>query len=251
MDDPAALSLTVDGPLAGAACGIHPVAIPAGDGLPLAAARNAGAAAALAAGADVLIFLDVDCVPAPALVDTYARSIATEPGSTLHCGVVRYLGPQIDASTIRSADLRGPAHSARPAPGPGVWIAATDWQLFWSLSFATSARTWRELGGFCEEYRGYGAEDTDLGYRAFSSGVGIRWVGGADAFHQYHPSEQPPVRHLHDIVRNATVFHRRWGFWPMTGWLAKFQELGLAEYDTERDRWSVTSPGAAASRQPL
>jgi GT2 family glycosyltransferase len=247
MDDPEALSSTLDGPLVGSTCSIHPVTIPAGDGLPLAAARNAGAQAALAAGADALIFLDVDCVPSPTLVNTYARSVAAEAGSTLHCGVVRYLGPEVDASVIGSGDLLGAAHPARPVPAPGTSIAAADWQLFWSLSFATSARTWREFGGFCEDYRGYGAEDTDLGYRAFRAGIGMRWVGGADAFHQYHSTERPPIRHLNDIIRNATVFHDRWGFWPMSGWLAEFQDLGLAEYAADGDRWSITSRGSAAS----
>ena len=34
-------------------------------GLPVAAARNAGAEAAIAGGAQTLIFLDVDCLPGP------------------------------------------------------------------------------------------------------------------------------------------------------------------------------------------
>jgi hypothetical protein len=42
-------------------------------GFPPAAARNAGAAAALAAEADVLIFRDVECVPSPPLVDDAKR----------------------------------------------------------------------------------------------------------------------------------------------------------------------------------
>src|SRR5512143_3323755 len=37
-------------------------------GLPLAAARNAGARAATEAGADRLVFLDVDCIPSAGLV---------------------------------------------------------------------------------------------------------------------------------------------------------------------------------------
>lgn len=245
MDDPEAIALTLAGPLANSRCALHTVLLPAADGLPLAEARNAGADAALAAGADTLIFLDVDCVPSGSLVDTYCRSVAAEPDRTLHCGVVQYLGPDVDAAVVDADALIGRAHPARPTPDPGTSIASTDWQLFWSLSFATSAGTWRELGGFCEDYYGYGGEDTDLGYRAFTAGIGIRWVGGADAFHQYHPSEQPPVRHLHDIVRNATIFHQRWGFWPMTGWLDEFQRMGLAQYDAEQDRWSVTPAGSA------
>lgn len=218
--------------------------------LPLAAARNAGARAALDAGADVLIFLDVDCVPAPALVRTYTAAVAGEEGPALHCGVVHYLAEGVDAGVRHPAHLRGRAPASRPRPAAGRSIPSDDWTLFWSLSFAVSAATWQRLGGFSEEYCGYGAEDTDLSYRAFRQGIGIRWLGGADAYHQFHPSPSPPIQHLHDIVRNARVFHRRWGFWPMQGWLTAFADLGLARYDEDRDDWSVVAPrpGRAGAR---
>ncbi|MBW5422053.1 glycosyltransferase family 2 protein, partial [Streptomyces sp. BG9H] len=58
--------------------------------LPLAAARNAGAARALAAGAELLVFLDVDCVPGPTLVQRYAEAAAE---GALLCGTVAYLPP--------------------------------------------------------------------------------------------------------------------------------------------------------------
>lgn len=239
MGDPQVGPRTLDGPLTGTGALVLPVELAAGGPLPLAAARNAGAAAALAAGADVLIFLDVDCVPAPALVAAYTDAVHHESGPALHCGVVQYLADGVDAAGIHPADLAGRAHPARPQPGPGESLESADWPLFWSLSFAVSARTWAQLGGFCEEYVGYGGEDTDLGYRAFRAGITLRWLGGADAFHQYHESPSPPVAHLADIVRNATVFHRRWGFWPMLGWLQAFADLGLAHYDQDRDRWQV------------
>ena len=91
MDDPEALRLTAGGPLSGSGCTTHPGAISADRGLPLAAARNLGATTALAAGADTVIFLDVDCVPSPSLVQVYSTSVAAESAPALHCGVVRYL----------------------------------------------------------------------------------------------------------------------------------------------------------------
>ena len=241
MGDSAALKQTAAGPLAGSACRVHPVSVPVDGALPLAAARNAGAVAALAAGADILIFLDVDCVPAPPLVDAYAKAVTAEAVPALHCGAVRYLGPEVDAGKVESAALVGPPHPARPCLDAGWSTDSADWRLFWSLSFAVSNLTWQQLGGFCEEYRGYGGEDTDFGYQAFLAGVNIRWLGGADAFHQYHPTQDPPIHHVRDIITNATVFHRRWGFWPMTGWLSSFRDLGLAEYDAERDQWRTTA----------
>ena len=48
-------------------------------GLPLAAARNRGAEIALARGADTLVFLDVDCLADPDLVQAYAEVVRDEP----------------------------------------------------------------------------------------------------------------------------------------------------------------------------
>ncbi len=247
MGDQQALTLTHDGPLAGSGCRILTQLMATDGPLPLAAARNAGALAALTAGADTLIFLDVDCIPSAALVGTYTGSVRAADVRALHCGVVRYLDADyptdeltagLPGHRIDPADLPGEPHSARPTPEPGSSIASDDWPLFWSLSFAVSAATWQGLGGFDEAYVGYGAEDTDLGFAAHRRGINLVWVGGADAFHQYHPTTRLPVAHLHDILRNAGIFHRHWGFWPMEGWLNGFREAGLARFDA-RLGWSA------------
>jgi hypothetical protein len=35
------------------------------------------------------------------------------------------------------------------------------------------------------------------------------------------------VEHLYQIVADARIFHRRWGRWPMPGWLDAFERDGL------------------------
>ncbi len=247
MGDPRAIQQTETGPLAGTACDLRTRVIECGNTLPLAAARNVGAAEALAAGADQLIFLDVDCIPSPCLIESYRRSVESHPAPALHCGVVRYLGPDVRAADLDPRVLHGEPHAARPAPQPGEHIESRDWHLFWSLSFAVSAATWLQLQGFHEEYEGYGAEDTDFGYAAHRCGVDLIWVGGADAHHQYHLTQPLPVAHLDDILRNAAIFERRWGFWPMMGWLQGFQEAGLAHYDAAENRW-LHQPDPAVTR---
>jgi hypothetical protein len=47
-------------------------------------------------------------------------------------------------------------HPGRPAPAPGEQQTDGDPRLFWSLSFAVTATTWRRIGGFDEEFVGYG-----------------------------------------------------------------------------------------------
>ena len=203
-------------------------------GLPLARARNLGVATAIGSGATLVILLDVDCVPGADLVRSYERAAAWAPGALL-AGPVTYLdeGQDVPADLSDLAALRSP-HVARPDPPPGEIERGGDPDLFWSLSCAVTPSTWQVIGGFHEGYVGYGAEDTDLGRLARSRGVDLVWVGGADAFHQYHPVSRPPTEHLDDIVRNATLFHERWGEWPMSGWLDEFDRRGLVVRTDDR-----------------
>jgi N-acetylglucosaminyl-diphospho-decaprenol L-rhamnosyltransferase len=205
--------------------------------LPLAQARNAGAERAIECGADLLVFLDVDCIPAPGMVQRYVHCAGEDRTPRLLCGPVAYLPPPPSNGydLDRLGELAHP-HPARPRPAEGQTLRDGDPRLFWSLSFAVRPDVWRSIGGFCEQYRGYGGEDTDFGQLAAAAGVRLDWTGGALAYHQFHPSGDPPVEHVDDILANARVFFRRWGWWPMTGWLTEFQRLGLAHFDPA-DGW--------------
>lgn len=205
--------------------------------LPLAAARNAGARAALRGGADVLVFLDVDCLAGPDLVAAYAE-VALRDRATLWSGPVTYLGPGDAEEALRQPDAFDSPHPARPAPRPGEELHGADPVLFWSLSFAVHREGWRRSGGFCERYAGYGAEDTDFAVQAAARGMDHAWVGSARAHHQHHPTSDPPVQHLDAILRNARTYHERWGSWPMEGWLRDFAALGLATLTD--DGWQAT-----------
>ncbi|MBY6682613.1 glycosyltransferase family 2 protein [Rhodococcus sp. BP-316] len=209
-----------------------------GDALPLARARNEGARLALEAGADLLIFLDVDCIPSREMIDRYVRH--ARDGAVL-CGPVTYL-PEVSDGYPDDLDGWTNPHAARPNPAPGHVEIGTNWDLFWSLSFAVTSATWHTLGGFCEDYTGYGGEDTDVGRVAERSGLDLLWVGGAHAHHQWHPVSSPPIEHLDDIVTNAAIFHGRWGHWPMIGWLNAFRERGEIDWTPE---------GSSIARRPV
>ncbi|MEQ3553417.1 glycosyltransferase family 2 protein [Pseudonocardia nematodicida] len=203
--------------------------VPAPGPLPLAHARNAGAAAALDGGATLLVFLDVDCLPGPHLLGRYAGAAARMPDALL-AGPVTYL----PAGVLPERDLHDHTapHPARPSPDDDVLLAEPRRELFWSLSFAITARAWTATGGFCEDYTGYGAEDTDF---ALASGLPLYWVGGAHAYHQHHPQARTDPARIAEIIGNARTFHRRWGWWPMTGWLRELADAGAIEFDPGRE----------------
>ncbi|HWF33147.1 MAG TPA: galactosyltransferase-related protein [Solirubrobacteraceae bacterium] len=207
--------------------------------LPLARARNAGAELALRHGAELLVFLDADCVAHPQLIARYAAA-ATLSGPALLCGPVGYLPPARGGGyRLERLAAQATPHPARPVPREGELLPAADLLLFWSLSFAITAEGWRRVGGFCEEYEGYGGEDTDFAQLAAQAGLGMMWVGGAWAYHQHHESEDPPLQHAEDIVQNANLFHRRWGWWPMEGWLAQFAARGVARFERASAQWQL------------
>jgi N-acetylglucosaminyl-diphospho-decaprenol L-rhamnosyltransferase len=246
MDDPAVRNVA-------AASGLDPlvVEIPGTSlGLPLAAARNLGARLAIERGAELLIFLDADCMPDGALIESYAAA-AADPSDRLLCGPVAYLPSTLDPDlgVRRLAELTHP-HPARPAPPVGVVEPGADHALFWSLSFAVTTRLWCRIGGFCEEYVGYGGEDTDFAQTAKQHGIDLAFVGGARAFHQFHPTSDPPVQHVDDIVRNANLYRRRWGSFPMLGWLDRFASLGLVALDPVGTAYAVVADPSDEPRSP-
>ncbi|WP_042410524.1 hypothetical protein, partial [Corynebacterium jeddahense] len=134
-------------------------------------------------------------------------------------------------------------HPARPDPAPGELVDAEDYNLFWSLSFALTARTWQRIdatfGAFDPTYEGYGGEDTDFARELERHGIPLVWVGGAHAFHQWHPVSSPPWEHLEDIVANANRFYAKWGSFPMQGWLDAFVAEGAVVKQDAPERYTI------------
>lgn len=201
---------------------------------------------------ETLIFLDADCVPGSGLLRRYRQALEQEPSAVV-TGPVTYLQEadsqleQIRAGVQNPSwlgQLRQP-HPARPEiEGTQMRKAKKqEYDVFWSLTFALTGATWRRFrrswGGFDETFRGYGGEDTDFGWQMREHGVPLFWVGGADAFHVWHPVSSPPWEHLHDIVENANRFFAKWGKWPMKDWLDAFERDGAVRLNASADEYET------------
>ncbi len=231
-------------------CPVRHLHVP-GEPMPLAAARNRAAGAA---SADLLVFLDVDCIPAPGLVAAYAQAAATTRG--LFLGEVLYLPPGAAAGDPDPTllDRLGRIHPARPAlPETGLRPEPDAGQL-WGLSFALPAASWRAVGGMDEAFVGYGGEETDLAARLAASGLPVFWVAGARAYHQHHPVHVPPLQHFAAILANAGRFRARHGRWCMTYWLDQFRAAGLIDWHADAPAIRLirppTGPEIAAALRP-
>ena len=156
-------------------------------GFRVAAARNAGAAAATG---DVLVFLDADTAPEPG----YLRAIARLPALAPDCLAV---------GRRRHADLAGAPADApverlgpeRELPEP-AWLAdayrrsrdlldADDRSYRYVIgAVAACSRTlFAAVGGFDEGFSAYGGEDWEWAYRAWLAGAVLAHVPDAVAWH--------------------------------------------------------------------
>ena len=213
--------------------------------LPLPKARNY---AASQSSGDILLFLDVDCIPAREMVAAYERACCQVPDN-ITMGNVQYLreGWSVD---WQADDPQGELQrQSAPHPKRDISRMKTlqveeSYGLFWSLSFALFRKTFERLGGFSPYYPSYGAEDTDFAWKARGEGVTLHWVPDAVAFHQYHPSPVPPRHNFDSIVHNAKVFYKRWGEWPMESWLQVFADEGLID-------WSIAGEDLKVLRSPV
>jgi chondroitin synthase len=185
-------------------------------GFAVAAARNAGIAAA---DGDMIIFLDADCIPAPTLLQSYDAVMKSCPAVLIgHRYFVRfdeisedrlrsdlnhlYQVPQIgsDSNFGLVVDRRLPelvALDAHPMP----------FNCLHGCNFAVPGAALKALSGFDPEFDGaWGFEDIEFGYRLFRHGLAFRYVPMAHVFHQDAPQ---PSRVNRQDTRNLHLAHRK------------------------------------------
>ena len=199
--------------------------------LPLAEARNAAARSATYRD---LVFLDVDCIPEPTLVERYMEGLKATSNAVLQ-GEVSYL-PAMDERTFDYDEFASVGHlhpSRPPIPREGL-LEEPDMGMLWGLNFALQRRLFLRVGGLDERFIGYGGEETDFARGLAEQGATLMWCGGARAYHQHHQVMRPPLQHFNDIVRNATLYKQKWGEWCMDYWLGQLHERGFIRWDDKR-----------------
>lgn len=155
-----------------------------------AATRNFGVRYSVG---EMLVFLDTDTVPDPDLVETYSAhyvsNIALFGYRRLYpMELVRPFEPPLDYEQLyrdSSPDWRLQHY--------GQWRSPQLYLHFFGCNYGMPARIFCELGGHDERFEGWGAEDTDIGYRIAMSGYAIYPLWGIGmTTHLGHPPRPHP-----------------------------------------------------------
>ncbi|QNP74395.1 glycosyltransferase [Streptomyces roseirectus] len=153
-------------------------------GFRAAAARNAGARPA---SAPVLVFLDAGVRPGPDFVRAHLAAHAR--GRRAVIGYTHGYRPDLSPPDVLAAARRdlapaeavrrhGDADALRDVRQPvferfgyDLADALVPWQWFWSVNCSVNTSDFRAAGGFDEDFRSWGGEDLDLGYRLHRGGT--------------------------------------------------------------------------------
>lgn len=148
---------------------------------PIVFDENRGRSAALNAGfeaarGDVLVRCDDDLVPGPRYLARHAAAHEHAPRGVV--GLYRNVYPETTYARVygRDWDRRFRAE-AYAAPADRAW-------QFWAGNVSVNRRTWDLVGPYDTQFRAYGWEDVDWGYRLHQAGIPVVLDQGLETEHR-------------------------------------------------------------------
>jgi glycosyltransferase involved in cell wall biosynthesis len=154
-------------------------------GFRAAAARNGGARLA---SSSILLFLDTGTVASPNLLYSHIKAHSSQPATKAIIGYAygyRHWNPLPGLAV--ALDQNNPEDVVRMHVGNPAFLdwrhdefaeveseinqREPSWMLFWSLNCSLQASDFWKVGGFDEQFCGWGPEDMELAYRIFLAGI--------------------------------------------------------------------------------
>ena len=191
-------------------------------------ARNLGASHT---DADVLVFIDADCIPDPDLVKRHAQwhrraHNLVVIGSRHHLDTS---GVDRNALVAGEAGLREQIASSADADESlvpddfrrvfyrrtaGLRLGDEAFRSLVSSNFSIRREQFNSVGGFAEDFGRWGGEDTELGWRLFNEGMFFVPENDAAIYHQTQvdegdsPDWRQKARAANDGIIQAKIPHR-------------------------------------------
>ncbi|MCW8092739.1 glycosyltransferase family 2 protein [Alteromonas sp. ASW11-130] len=186
-------------------------------GLEIARARNKGLSAATSSHC---LYLNVESVISPLLLEQFAktwteRCVLTTKVFCVEKTLLDSPFAEIEANYHRVGCI-GEHKTFSVNNNPSMFFIAK--------------RDVDSIGGFDENYSGFGINDEDFYQTCLKAGLVMEKVDTI-TFIPNREHYQCPINHLVDFVRNAELFHQKWGHYPCRDVLSRFADLGLINDD--------------------
>jgi len=163
-----------------------------------AMARNAGV---VASRAPVVLFTDADIIASPDLLARHLEHHKTGEA-------IAVVGMEVQVDSLADYE-RKRADAALRAPLHGERSKRLTWLYFLTGNASVRRADLNRVGGFDEDFTGYGHEDLELGYRLQRAGVAIVYEPRAVNYH-WHPVPYDERKSKMELAGRSTVrFYRK------------------------------------------
>lgn len=176
--------------------------------------ENRGRVAALNAGfeearGDVLIRCDDDLRPDPDYVAAHRAAHAGEPCGAV--GLYRNVYPDTPYARAYGEEMDEVFRRQAYATGPD-----RRWR-YWAGNASVTRETWDRIGGYDPDYRAYGWEDVDYGYRLHAAGIPVVLDPALETDHHV-AATTTRIRATRAFLSGAAqrTFERKHGTAPLT-----------------------------------
>ncbi|MFC9220776.1 glycosyltransferase [Streptomyces hygroscopicus] len=190
-------------------------------GYRVASARNGGARLA---SAPLLAFLDTGVLAGPQYVEAVLAAHAAPAPAQVVFGYSYGYDPQNPRPELHTLVADFPPEEVVRRVAGASWFedmrlpefAAVDfdlsrmhmpWLFFWTLNVSMPTAVFWRVGGFDEDFTGWGGEDIELGYRLHQHGIPMtvsRECWGIEA-----PHERTQDANVSTLLRNCDLFLRK------------------------------------------
>ncbi|GJF31271.1 hypothetical protein KNE206_39710 [Kitasatospora sp. NE20-6] len=189
-------------------------------GYRVAAARNLGLAHA---SGEVSVFVDSGVLLHSGALAAHLASHTSSPVPVAVCGYVFCFNEDNEDGAVmeRAIDYANPDATMEELRSEGRWLDIREewyekygddfadlpapWLVYWTCNVSARTERLREVGGFDENYRAWGAEDVDLSYRLHRAGDRFVLNRDAAAIHVPHPKSYT------ENMRSAAANYRYFG----------------------------------------